>query len=104
MDLYPVDDRELLFISPDVDDWQPLQAAGITAVIDLDGGLDVGVPTMPNQMIYVYFPINDADPPDCAKLNAVGQLGAALVKAGSLHSAVELLPAAATVRTPLERA
>jgi protein-tyrosine phosphatase len=51
-------------------------------IIDLDGDLDVGVPTMPNHMLYVYFPFNDGDPPDCVKLHAVGQLGATLIKGG----------------------
>jgi len=82
MDLIALDDDERLYLSPDIDDWAPLAAAGITAVIDLDAGLDLCVPCVPNQVLYVYFPFNDAGLPNLAKLQAVGQLGATLVQTG----------------------
>ena len=82
MQLYQVDDAGTLFISPAVDDWGPLQERGIDTVIDLDGGLDHCIPTIPNQVLYVYFPIFDEGLPDLAKLNAVADLGATLVKGG----------------------
>ena len=82
MQLYQVDDAGTLFISPSVNDWAPLQERGIDTVIDLDGGLDHCIPTIPNQVLYVYFPIFDEGLPDLSKLNAVADLGAALVKAG----------------------
>ncbi|HXG12017.1 MAG TPA: dual specificity protein phosphatase [Gemmataceae bacterium] len=82
MDLIPLDERGRLFLSPDIDDWQALEAAGISAIFDVDGGIDVGVPTVPNQIIYLYFPFNDAEVPDCSRLHAVAHFGAALVNAG----------------------
>lgn len=82
MELFVLDDEGHLYLSADIENWEPLAAAGISAVIDLDGGLDVCVPTMPNQILYVYFPINDAELPDLVKLDAVGRLGALLVKSG----------------------
>jgi protein-tyrosine phosphatase len=80
--LCQVDDSGALFISPAVNDWAPLEKCGIDTVIDLDGGLDHCIPTVPNQVLYVYFPIFDEDLPDVSKLNAVADLGAALIKTG----------------------
>ncbi len=79
--LFQVDDSGALFISPAVNEWAPLQK-GIDTVIDLDGGLDHCIPTVPNQILYVYFPIFDEDLPNLSKLNAIADLGAALVKDG----------------------
>ena len=51
-------------------------------MIDLEGGLDVGVPTVPNQVLYIYFPILDEDLPNLEKLDALAALGATLVEQG----------------------
>ena len=48
-------------------------------MIDLDGDLDLGIPNIPNHMLYVYFPIFDQDLPD---LNKPARLVAALVLYG----------------------
>ncbi|MGB7438427.1 MAG: dual specificity protein phosphatase family protein [Candidatus Acidiferrum sp.] len=82
MDLVALDEQHQLFISPSIDDWKPIEDYGITAVIDLDGNLDLGVPTIPNHMLYVYFPICDDGLPDLNKLHAVAKLGARLVRNG----------------------
>ena len=82
MELISIDDAERLFISPAIDDWQPITENQITVIIDLDGGLDIGVSTVPNQLMYIYFPILDEGLPDLEKLNALAQLGASLVKQG----------------------
>lgn len=82
MKLIPVDEAGRLFLSPDIDDWAPLEAAGITVIIDLDGDLDLGVPTVPNEILYLYFPIDDGALPDLTKLRAVGLFGAQLIKSG----------------------
>ena len=50
--LTQVDDAGLLFISPVIHDWNIVSSSGIDTVIDLEGGLDVGVPTVPNQVLY----------------------------------------------------
>jgi protein-tyrosine phosphatase len=82
MDLIALDDNCQLFLSPAIDDWQPIAEHGISAVIDLDGDLDLGISTVPNHMVYVYFPIYDEDLPDLGKLHAVAKMGARLVKSG----------------------
>jgi protein-tyrosine phosphatase len=83
MDIFQIDAEGCLFISPDVDDWAVVAAHRIDVVFDLDGDLDLAVPCIPNQMIYVHFPIDD-DPvlPDLTKLHALAQLGASLVGSG----------------------
>ncbi len=82
MEVFQVDDSGRVFISPDIDDWQALEQLGISAIIDLDGGVDIGVPLVPNHIIYLYFPFSDADLPDLPKLQAVAQFAATLVNAG----------------------
>lgn len=82
MELFPIDDAETLFISPVIDDWSPVLARRIGCVIDLDGEVDHGVPTLPNHMLYVYFPIFDEDLPDLARLDAVATLGTRLLESG----------------------
>jgi len=82
MEIIQLDERGRLFLSPDIDDWEPLAQQGITAVIDLDGDLDLGVPTVPNHLLYIYFPIYDEELPDLEKLHAVARLGAGLVEKG----------------------
>jgi len=80
--LYQVDETGHLFISPVINDWSIVVSHGIDTVIDLEGGLDEGVPTAPNGCLYVYFPIFDEDLPDLHKLEAVVSLGAHLVGNG----------------------
>jgi hypothetical protein len=80
MDLVRLDDEGCLYLSPDIDDWGLIASAGITTIIDLDSGIDEGVPTASNKSLYIYFPFNDYDLPDLERLHAVGQLGATLVK------------------------
>jgi hypothetical protein len=80
--LYQVDDDGHLFISPVIADWSVLSSVGIDTVIDLEGGLDECIPTVPNGCLYVYFPIVDDQLPDLHKLEAVVSLGAHLVDTG----------------------
>ena len=82
MEIVQLDEAGSLFLSPDVDDWEPIERLKISAVIDMDGDLDIGVPTVPNHMLYIYFPIYDEDLPDLEKLHAVAGLGAALIRTG----------------------
>ena len=82
MDLVPLDEQCQLFISPSIDEWKPIEDHGITAVIDLDGDLDLGIPNIPNHMLDVDFPIFDEGLPDLNKLHAVARLGARLVANG----------------------
>ena len=83
MELYPIDNQARLFISPSIDNWQPIEDLGINVVIDLDDDLDPGVPELPNQMLYIYFPIEDRpELPDLEKLHSVAHMGAQLVEKG----------------------
>src|SRR5580704_13922828 len=80
VELFQVDDAGLLFISPSITDWRIVDRHNVDTVIDLDGALDDGVPTAPNHLLYVYFPIRDQELPNLAKLHAVAALGATLVR------------------------
>ncbi len=84
MELFPIDDDHLLFISGDLDNWNSVAPHGIDVVIDLDGGLDSCIPTDTNRCLYVYFPFADDDEslPDVIRLKAVAELGATLIRAG----------------------
>ena len=44
-------------------------------MIDLEGGIDHGVPVLPNHTLYLYFPIFDEDLPDLDRLHGIAQLG-----------------------------
>lgn len=81
-DFFQVDDDGFLFISPAIREWDGVAALGIDTVIDLEGDLDQCIPTKPGGCLYVYFPIFDEDLPDLARLDAVANLGAGLVRAG----------------------
>ncbi len=82
MDLFQIDDHGCLYISPDIDDWEPVKQNEIRAIFDLDGNLDLGIPEIPGQMLYVYFPFDDKGLPDLERLHAIARLGATLVKDG----------------------
>jgi len=82
MELFPIDKNGQLFISPDIDDWQPIIDNGIDVIFDLDGESDVGIPYLPNQIVYVYFSFEDRDLPNLEKLHSLARLGANLVKSG----------------------
>src|SRR3954468_14359772 len=82
MELFQVDDVAQLFISPAIDDWSALAAHQIDVVIDLEGGLDQGIPTLPGSGLYVYFPIYDEELPNAARLDAVAMMGAHLIRNG----------------------
>ena len=66
-----VDDDGLLWLAPACDDWAPIvDRHALSAVIDLEAGLDEGIPCRPNQVIYVYFPFKDDDVPTLIRLLA----------------------------------
>ena len=82
MELFQVDDHGRLYISPAITDWDVLAHHGVDTIIDLDGEVDLGVPTVPNHCLYIYFPIFDEDLPDLDKLQAVARLGSTLIQTG----------------------
>ena len=84
MDIFQIDEQRNLFISPEIDDWCLVSSLGITAVFDLDGDPDVGVPAVPDQMLYIFFPFEDSrELPDLVKLHEVARLGVGLMKLGT---------------------
>jgi protein-tyrosine phosphatase len=82
MDIYQIDDKGQLFISADVDNWDPIESNGITVVCDLDDDLDIGIPEIPDQLLYIYFPFEDKNLPDLGRLHSIAILGAELVRNG----------------------
>jgi protein-tyrosine phosphatase len=82
MELFQIDDEGRLFISPVIENWTVVAEHNIDVVIDLEGGLDECIPTMPGSCLYVYFPIYDEALPDAARLDAVAMMGAHLVQSG----------------------
>lgn len=42
-------------------EWGSIRARGIDVVVDLFGTLDPGVPTEPNSILYIFWPIEDID-------------------------------------------
>lgn len=80
--LYQIDDDGMLFISPVIKDWSILEAHGIDTVIDMEGGLDECIPTVPGKCLYIYFPIEDEELPNLPRLDAVATLGATLIASG----------------------
>ena len=82
MKIFCLDEAGCLFLSPRIEEWKYVEEHGITVVIDLEGDIDRDIPTMPNHILYVYFPIYDEDLPDMAKLHGVARMAASLVAAG----------------------
>ena len=80
MELIQIDELGMLFVSPEIDDWAPIHASKITTIIDLDGDLDIDVPTAPGNLMYIYLPIYDEDLPDLHRLHSVARMAADMVK------------------------
>jgi len=77
-----MDDDGRLFLSAIIHDWKPVLERGIDTVIDLEGGIDHGVPEQADKFLYIYLPIHDGELPDLDRLHAVAKLGAELVQRG----------------------
>ena len=84
MEVFQIDDEARLFISPAITDWSALAPYKIDTVIDLEGGLDGCIPTVPNHCLYVYFPIFDEELPVLPKLHGIAKLGASLIREGQV--------------------
>jgi protein-tyrosine phosphatase len=82
MDIVAINPAETLFVSGDIEDWEGIRALRIDVVVDMDGGVDAGLPQGPDAIFYVYHPIRDEDLPNLAKIEALGRLVADLVCAG----------------------
>ena len=82
MEIYQIDEKGLLYIAPDIDDWCPIEENELYVIFDLDDDLDIGVPVIPDQLLYIYFPFEDRELPDLTKLHENAKLGAALITQG----------------------
>jgi protein-tyrosine phosphatase len=84
VELFPIDDEGLLYISGDIDDWNFVEPHEIDVVIDLDGGLDACIPTETNRCLYIYFPFEDDNEalPSATKLQAIAEMAATLIRKG----------------------
>jgi protein-tyrosine phosphatase len=71
-----------LYISADRNDWSVVIDYKVAVLMDLDGDLDCGVPSTPDQIIYLYFPIYDEDLPNLERLHAIARFAADLCKRG----------------------
>jgi protein-tyrosine phosphatase len=83
MEVFQIDEAGQLFIAPDVDDWSPIRDRNINVVFDMDDDLDVGVPEIPNQLVYVYFPFEDKELPDTARLQDLARCAAQFIRTGN---------------------
>jgi len=81
-EIVQMDDAGHLFLSAAIQDWKPILERGINVVIDLEGGVDHGVPESFNEFLYIYLPIHDGELPDLDRLHAVAKLGAELARRG----------------------
>jgi Dual specificity phosphatase, catalytic domain len=83
MEIAAVDDNETLYVSSDIDDWDQIHRLDIRVILDFEGDLDRGVPTLPGSILYVYFPMHDNhDLPNMAKLSSVVRMAADLYRKG----------------------
>ena len=82
IEFYRIDDDGRLFISAAIREWPPVAELGIDTVIDMDAGLDECIPTTPEGCLYIYFPIYDEQLPNLHRLDAIGNLGAQLIRSG----------------------
>ncbi len=82
LELFQIDDNAQLFISPAITEWDLMARHAVDIVIDLEGGLDPCIPTLPGKCLYIYFPIFDDDLPNLTKLRGVAKLGASLIREG----------------------
>lgn len=82
MEIIAVNPAETLFVSGAIEDWEALRQLRINVVVDMDGGIDDGLPEGPDAIFYVYHPIRDEDLPNLAQIEALGRLVADLVSAG----------------------
>jgi len=83
LDIVHVDDREGLYVSSEIDDWDLVRSLDIRVIVDLEGGLDYGVPTVPGSVLYIYLPMHDhLELPNLVKMDAVAAMCADLYRKG----------------------
>jgi protein-tyrosine phosphatase len=79
MEILAVNAEGTLLVSGEIDDWDQVRAHHVGTIVDLDGGIDPGLPEVPNELLYVYYPLIDDELPNLEKLETVARLVADLV-------------------------
>jgi hypothetical protein len=82
MEVHAINPEATLLVSGEIDDWAAIHHHRVDTIVDMDGDIDPGVPEVPNQLLYIYFPILDEDLPCLTKLEALARFIADLVCAG----------------------
>lgn len=82
MEIFCINEAGTLLVSGAIDDWAIVSGRGVDTIVDMDGDVDPGLPEVPNEILYIYFPILDEGLPDLRKLDALGRLVASLVEQG----------------------
>lgn len=82
MDVTPIDDQQRLFVSSRIDDWSCIDQHGISVVVDLEGGLDAGIPSANGTRLYLYFPFEDDSVPDPTMIQPLAAFLAQLYQGG----------------------
>lgn len=77
-----IDEGGMLWVSGVIRDWGFLREQGITVVIDLEDDVDHGVPSIADNILYIYLPIHDGELPNLDRLHAVAALAASLLASG----------------------
>ena len=80
MEILAINGERTLLVSGDIDDWDEVWRHRVDTIVDMDGGIDPGLPEGPSAPLYVYFPIADEELPNLRKLDALGLLVAQLVR------------------------
>jgi hypothetical protein len=79
MEIVAANAERTLLVSGDIDDWEIVRGHRVDTIVDMDGDIDPGLPQVPNELLYVYYPLIDDDLPSLAKLEIVARLVADLV-------------------------
>ena len=82
MDITAIDDERRLFVSSAIDDWRLIEEHGISVVVDLEGGIDAGVPTANGALLYLYYPFEDEGVPDPVLVGSLSAFLAQLYRDG----------------------
>jgi hypothetical protein len=73
-----IDEARMLWVSGVIHDRGFLRERGITVVIDLKADVDHGVPSLADNILYVYLPSHDGTLPNLDRLHAVVAMATSL--------------------------
>jgi protein-tyrosine phosphatase len=79
MEILAVNADRTLLVSGEIDDWDVVRAQRVDTIVDMDGGIDTGLPEVPNELVYIYYPVIDDELPNLSKLEVMARLVADLI-------------------------